>query len=748
MQRESCSAFDDPAACVPMTPRHHDFYRDREPRWYERVARHFAGCQRVLDLGCGPGLLLECLLQLGVPEAVGLERDQTFLKVCEAKRLKVICHDLNYPFPFLETESFDGVVSYQVFDYTTDLAKRIALREAWRVLRPGGIIHIYSQSRHNARAGQDEARIGRTTPTELASMLREVGFADISLADNRLIDVKGKDPRDLEHEWLLAPRDEISLTANAWARKPDGQARRTVAGDGSLVELWGGVEPPRVFGRYSVAPLRRSSENPVLSPAGDNSWRGLSVRDGTLLTTPAKETVRTNGRLTMYFTAYGERPPDVTRSIGRAESIDGLTWHCRPEEPVLEPGSPGGWDDGGVAAGSVIALDPNRYLMYYSGRNADTRFFGIGLAESDDTVQWQKLPQNPILTVDDYHDLRHLALADVFRTSDGVWVMHIEGWHLGKKGFRVYQARGFTPWRFRPAHGGEAVLDVVPGTWESHHVANPKCLELEPERYLMAYNGATAALDFQLNFALSENLDTWRRYSSCPVLSRGYPRVSDGYRIESGFMLADEVRVGVPRIWYFGSDTRNVTAGCHILLAECRPGGRIPDWTRYQSAYSSLYQIGANGLEVLPGAQDPHQLLSAALGPGEDSLVSFAFCCNHLHSEGVCGLAWGDAEPWLTIATDGSIRWHDGTTVTLRDGDGSGARSLAFCVRVKRKGEGALIGELTAWAGDRLLHQHERLIPPASGELRFCCGSLPEGSRWWLDHLLFLQAAVRSQGPQ
>lgn len=745
MNRERESAFDDPATRVPMRTCHHEFYAGREPGWYQGVARQFSGCQRVLDIGCGPGLLLECLLELGVPDAVGLERDPVFLEMCEAKGLHVIAHDLNSPFPFLETEGFDGVVSYQVFDYITDLAKRIAVREAWRVLKPGGIIHIYSQSRDNERAGQDETRIGRTTPTELAHMLRDAGFEDISLAANALVAVQGRDARDLKREWLLSPRDEYSLTANASARRPPGPARQAVAGVGSLVELWGGSKPPRAFGQFDVAPLRRSENNPLLGPEGGAGWRGLSVRDGTLLATPGKETARANGHLAMFFTAYGGEPPNVTRSIGRAESVAGLTWDCRPEGPVLQAGAPGEWDDGGVAAGSVIALGPSRYLMYYSGRNADTRFLGIGLAESDDTVHWRKLPQNPILTVDDYGDLRHLALADVFRTSTGLWVMHMEGWHLRANGFRVYQARGADPFSFQPASDGEAILDVVQGTWESHHVANPKCLELEPGRYLMAYNGATAALDFQLNFALSEDLGIWRRYSPCPVLSCSYPRISDGYRIESGFMLADEVRAGTPRMWYFGSDTRSVTRGCHILLAEHQHRERTLQWGRYRSAYSSLYQVGPNGLDVLPGAELPHQLLSAALDAREECLVSFAFTSDKRGAHGFCGLGWGDEKPWVMLGTDGSISWYDGERATLWENEAPHRERLAFCVKVKRQREGALTADLAAWANGRLVLEQERSVPSCSADLRFCCGSPHNGPSWRLDHLLFLRTDARPE---
>jgi len=80
MPEDASSAFDDPAGFVPMGSRHYEFYRDREWTWYEPYARAFCGCERVLDLGCGPGLLLQALQAMGAREAVGLRRDPGFLK--------------------------------------------------------------------------------------------------------------------------------------------------------------------------------------------------------------------------------------------------------------------------------------------------------------------------------------------------------------------------------------------------------------------------------------------------------------------------------------------------------------------------------------------------------------------------------------------------------------------------------------------------------------------------------------------
>jgi len=70
---------------------------------------------------------------------------------------------------------------------------------------------------------------------------------------------------------------------------------------------------------------------------------------------------------------------------------------------VLLPGPGGAFDEAGVAAGSVIALDqgPAPYVLYYSGRMRNGDWPGIGLAFSADSVHWTK-QVGPIISAADY----------------------------------------------------------------------------------------------------------------------------------------------------------------------------------------------------------------------------------------------------------------------------------------------------------------------------------------------------------
>jgi hypothetical protein len=73
------------------------------------------------------------------------------------------------------------------------------------------------------------------------------------------------------------------------------------------------------------------------------------------------------------------------RSIGIAGSEDGIGWRHLTDRPILVPGSPGDWDDCGVAANRLVVAGDRLYLYYYGFRSltATDAPRGIGLAIAD-----------------------------------------------------------------------------------------------------------------------------------------------------------------------------------------------------------------------------------------------------------------------------------------------------------------------------------------------------------------------------
>jgi ubiquinone/menaquinone biosynthesis C-methylase UbiE len=122
--------------------------------------------QRVLDLGCGTATLTILIKHIHPrAEVTGLDGDAKILQIARRKAAGAgaeitlnegLASELPYP-----DKSFDRVVSSLVLHHLTTEVRQRALSEAFRVLRPGGELHV--------------ADFGRPNKLLLA-MFREAGF--------------------------------------------------------------------------------------------------------------------------------------------------------------------------------------------------------------------------------------------------------------------------------------------------------------------------------------------------------------------------------------------------------------------------------------------------------------------------------------------------------------------------------------------------------------------------------------------
>jgi SAM-dependent methyltransferase len=112
--------------------------------FYERPATlsllpHVEG-KRVLDAGCGPGVYAEWLVDHGA-EVVGIDMSPKMVKLASLRlrgKARILQADLGHPLDFLETASFDIIVSPLALDYVRDWLG--VFREFFRLLREGGYL--------------------------------------------------------------------------------------------------------------------------------------------------------------------------------------------------------------------------------------------------------------------------------------------------------------------------------------------------------------------------------------------------------------------------------------------------------------------------------------------------------------------------------------------------------------------------------------------------------------------------------
>ena len=152
---------------------------------------HIAPGHRVLDLGAGSGTLAIMIKQTRPKvQIIGLDGDPGILAFAREKASRAGVEITFDPgdataLPYLN-ESFDRVVSSLVFSLLSREDKQRAVREAYRVLRSGGELHIADFGSPHTRWGRLVApvirrfeRISDNLDGLVPAMFREAGFENV-----------------------------------------------------------------------------------------------------------------------------------------------------------------------------------------------------------------------------------------------------------------------------------------------------------------------------------------------------------------------------------------------------------------------------------------------------------------------------------------------------------------------------------------------------------------------------------------
>lgn len=175
-------------------------YQSPEMIWQREEVRALLALQtgdRVLDIGCGPGILAgEMADEVGLSGGIwGIDISETMLGLAEKRRAakNTIALQLGRAeeLPFAD-HTFDAAVAVQVYEYVTDIDR--ALEELFRVLKPGGcavildtdwdslVWNVGDRSRIRKILDLwDEHLADPRLPERLTYLLRETGFEEASL---------------------------------------------------------------------------------------------------------------------------------------------------------------------------------------------------------------------------------------------------------------------------------------------------------------------------------------------------------------------------------------------------------------------------------------------------------------------------------------------------------------------------------------------------------------------------------------
>jgi uncharacterized repeat protein (TIGR01451 family) len=137
------------------------------------------------------------------------------------------------------------------------------------------------------------------------------------------------------------------------------------------------------------------------------------------------------------FTMYYDGTTGGQEVIGLGYSADGNFWTRYGDDPVLDLGASGEWDDNYVTTGSVIPDIDGEWHLWYSG-GSSAAHEGIGHATSPDGINWTKDPANPVLSINDgvpWRDVRTYTPSVLYSSTlfDGHGdEVHYKMWFSGR----------------------------------------------------------------------------------------------------------------------------------------------------------------------------------------------------------------------------------------------------------------------------------------------------------------------------
>jgi methionine biosynthesis protein MetW len=132
------------------------------PKQLERLyAKFLAPGSRCLDLGCGDGRMSGLWLQQRRCEYIGVDIAQNAVRAARARGLEAVRVEDASQLPF-ENDSFDAVVCIEVIEHLFE--PQMALREALRVMKPGGVLLVTTPNVAYWRRRIDLALLGRWNP--------------------------------------------------------------------------------------------------------------------------------------------------------------------------------------------------------------------------------------------------------------------------------------------------------------------------------------------------------------------------------------------------------------------------------------------------------------------------------------------------------------------------------------------------------------------------------------------------------
>ena len=229
---------------------------------------------------------------------------------------------------------------------------------------------------------------------------------------------------------------------------------------------------------------------------------------------------------------------------------------------IVSPGDPGAWDDGDRKPLAVIRVDGMYHMYYHGQPVSSEWFrdFQIGHAWSTDGIVWTFDQENPVLELGESGEWDDESLWGAAVIFDGsqfkMWYCGLHGEY--KRAGLATNLDGYGDWT---RHPGNPVIDVgPPGSWDSTEV-KPGAVILRNGLYQMWYNGGSAwngpaaGWDWQIGYAESADGINWTKLGE-PIIGPGDSW--EGQFVFAPEVLFDGLWY---RMWYGGGNASSHSIG-------------------------------------------------------------------------------------------------------------------------------------------------------------------------------------------
>jgi N-acetylneuraminic acid mutarotase/predicted GH43/DUF377 family glycosyl hydrolase len=252
------------------------------------------------------------------------------------------------------------------------------------------------------------------------------------------------------------------------------------------------------------------SNNPVLEVGPSGAWDDHFIHGCTVLLV--------DSIFHMWYTGHIGQSIEINYRIGHATSPDGINWTKDQNNPVLDRGQSGDWDEYGVLATGSVIHDGLNYRMWYEGKGNDpSGWIKIGHAISPDGINWTKDTLNPVISPDDSWEGSFAPIPKVVYDGSNYKMWYSGGndfdWKIGyatSEDGRIWEKYDLNP-----------VLSKGPaGSWEQAFLLGGPVLDSAGVKYKMWYAGEYGNETASTGYAESDG-PAWKQMESMEIAKGG-----------------------------------------------------------------------------------------------------------------------------------------------------------------------------------------------------------------------------------